>query len=688
MCLGKLHDTIYEVSVNMHGAASGSGSTSVTTKIDRTRVTVTSLASSNVAASRYHDSVANNNNNNNNSTSNNINININENSHTIITNSTTNGMGTGDIALAPTTRMSPPTSMDTSEGTTLITTGEPTMVAPMVKAESPDIAAGTSVGSTASSTATGHFVVGPGGSLFAGIANSNKRPRPDDWLAPSSPNSPQNIPVRHLVYTTPQQQICHTPTLQQQQQTPQQQQPTPPPQKQQVLQQQPNMTINQTGQQPNNNGYVSPMSSGSYDPYSPNGKIGRDDLSPPSSLNGYSADSCDAKRKKGPTPRQQEELCLVCGDRASGYHYNALTCEGCKGFFRRSITKNAVYQCKYGNNCEIDMYMRRKCQECRLKKCLAVGMRPECVVPENQCVIKRKEKKAQKVGEKDKPNSTTMNGSPGNLNIDQMGVKIEPAETECLAMSGSNIGLSSSWPNDVKAPSPEQEELISSLVFFQGEFEHPNEEEIKKITYHPTESEDPSDLRFRHITEITILTVQLIVEFAKRLTGFDKLLREDQIALLKACSSEVMMLRMARKYDVETDSIVFANNQPYTRESYSLAGMGETVEDLLRFCRHMYNMKVNNAEYALLTAIVIFSDRPNLLEAWKVEQIQEVYLNALKAYVDNRRRPNSTMIFAKLLSVLTELRTLGNQNSEMCFSLKLKNKKLPPFLAEIWDVMP
>lgn len=48
------------------------------------------------------------------------------------------------------------------------------------------------------------------------------------------------------------------------------------------------------------------------------------------------------------------------------------------GFFRRSITKNAVYQCKYGNNCEIDMYMRRKCQECRLKKCLSVGMRPEC----------------------------------------------------------------------------------------------------------------------------------------------------------------------------------------------------------------------------------------------------------------------------------------------------------------------
>lgn len=61
----------------------------------------------------------------------------------------------------------------------------------------------------------------------------------------------------------------------------------------------------------------------------------------------------------------------------------------------------------------------------------------------------------------------------------------------------------------------------------------------------PSEGEDQSDLNFRHITEITILTVQLIVEFAKRLPGFDKLLREDQIALLKACSSEVRKIKDA-----------------------------------------------------------------------------------------------------------------------------------------------
>lgn len=122
-----------------------------------------------------------------------------------------------------------------------------------------------------------------------------------------------------------------------------------------------------------------------------------------------------------------------------------------------------------------------------------------------------------------------------------------------------------------------------------------------------TENEDPSDVRFRHITEITILTVQLIVEFAKRLPGFDKLRHEDKIVLLKACSSEVMILRMARKYDYHTDSIIFANNQPYSRDSYTLAGIGNIIDDLLHFGRLMYSMKVNNAEYALLTAIVIFS---------------------------------------------------------------------------------
>lgn len=148
------------------------------------------------------------------------------------------------------------------------------------------------------------------------------------------------------------------------------------------------------------------------------------------------------------------------------------------------------------------------------------------------------------------------------------------------------------------------------------------------------------------------------------------------------------MLRMARRYDHNSDSIFFANNQSYTRDSYKMAGMADNIEDLLHFCRQMFSMKVDNVEYALLTAIVIFSDRPGLEKAQLVEAIQSYYIDTLRIYILNRHCGDSMSLvfFAKLLSILTELRTLGNQNAEMCFSLKLKNRKLPKFLEEIWDV--
>jgi hypothetical protein len=40
-------------------------------------------------------------------------------------------------------------------------------------------------------------------------------------------------------------------------------------------------------------------------------------------------------------------LCAICGDRATGKHYGASSCDGCKGFFRRSIRKSHVYSCRY-----------------------------------------------------------------------------------------------------------------------------------------------------------------------------------------------------------------------------------------------------------------------------------------------------------------------------------------------------
>jgi hypothetical protein len=38
--------------------------------------------------------------------------------------------------------------------------------------------------------------------------------------------------------------------------------------------------------------------------------------------------------------REANKICGVCGDRALGYNFNAVSCESCKAFFRRNALKN------------------------------------------------------------------------------------------------------------------------------------------------------------------------------------------------------------------------------------------------------------------------------------------------------------------------------------------------------------
>ncbi|NXK56046.1 HNF4A factor, partial [Chauna torquata] len=70
-------------------------------------------------------------------------------------------------------------------------------------------------------------------------------------------------------------------------------------------------------------------------------------------------------------------LCAICGDRATGKHYGASSCDGCKGFFRRSIRKNHVYTCRFNRQCVVDKDKRNQCRYCRLKKCFRAGMKKE-----------------------------------------------------------------------------------------------------------------------------------------------------------------------------------------------------------------------------------------------------------------------------------------------------------------------
>lgn len=145
-------------------------------------------------------------------------------------------------------------NIDTTNSTAAATVGAITSVVGSatsltVKAERPDHLAGTSTSPASTVAAMTAGSISTGSSLFAGITNSNKT-RSDDWLATNSPESPQSsLQSQHVVYTASQQQLSEQPPVAH----------SSPHQQQQV----------------SNNGYASPMSTGSYDPYSPNGKVGK-----------------------------------------------------------------------------------------------------------------------------------------------------------------------------------------------------------------------------------------------------------------------------------------------------------------------------------------------------------------------------------------------------------------------------
>ncbi|XP_023333512.1 nuclear receptor subfamily 1 group D member 2 isoform X2 [Eurytemora carolleeae] len=74
--------------------------------------------------------------------------------------------------------------------------------------------------------------------------------------------------------------------------------------------------------------------------------------------------------------------CPVCGDRVNGIHYGIYTCEGCKNFFKRSMSIKKPYVCNNQGLCDVGVFVdfsgiKRKgtrCQSCRFLGCLNSGM--------------------------------------------------------------------------------------------------------------------------------------------------------------------------------------------------------------------------------------------------------------------------------------------------------------------------
>ncbi|XP_021029526.1 bile acid receptor isoform X2 [Mus caroli] len=349
-----------------------------------------------------------------------------------------------------------------------------------------------------------------------------------------------------------------------------------------------------------------------------------------------------------------DELCVVCGDRASGYHYNALTCEGCKGFFRRSITKNAVYKCKNGGNCVMDMYMRRKCQECRLRKCREMGMLAECLLTEIQCKSKRLRKNVKQHADQ-------------TVNEDDSEGRDLRQVTSTTKFCREKTGLTA-----------DQQTLLDYIMDSYSKQRMPQE-----ITNKILKEEFSAEENFLILTEMATSHVQILVEFTKKLPGFQTLDHEDQIALLKGSAVEAMFLRSAEIFNKKLP----AGHADLLEERIRKSGISdEYITPMFSFYKSVGELKMTQEEYALLTAIVILSpDRQYIKDREAVEKLQEPLLDVLQKLC-KMYQPENPQHFACLLGRLTELRTFNHHHAEMLMSWRVNDHKFTPLLCEIWDV--
>ncbi|CAG2199727.1 NR1IN [Mytilus edulis] len=241
--------------------------------------------------------------------------------------------------------------------------------------------------------------------------------------------------------------------------------------------------------------------------------------------------------------QKKDKICLVCGDKALGYNFNAVSCESCKAFFRRNAHKTIRGRCE--GTCEVTVDSRSFCKKCRLNKCFTVGMRKDMILNEEQ-KKQRKQKiiinKLRKHGQL--PPEDTYAASPQDF-ADTFQDQIKNQSFEDLRstfprlsdsdllmlmkLKSENENVSCSVTADISNKYPawnESQELVRDIISQFPDME-------KGIII---------ELRRAHEQTEFLGNTQTMIN------------KEDQIGLLKGSVVEILMLRSAVNFDVQTET--------------------------------------------------------------------------------------------------------------------------------------
>ncbi|KAK0088790.1 hypothetical protein PV325_010730 [Microctonus aethiopoides] len=336
-------------------------------------------------------------------------------------------------------------------------------------------------------------------------------------------------------------------------------------------------------------------------------------------------------------PPSPSQLCAVCGDTAACQHYGVRTCEGCKGFFKRTVQKGSKYVCLAEKACPVDKRRRNRCQFCRFQKCLMVGMVKEVV------------------------RTDSLKGRRGRL----------PSKPKSPQESPPSPPIS----------------LITALVRAHVDTT-PDVSNLDYSQYH--EPGVPAPLmtdaeKIQQFYNLLVTSIDVIRTFAEKIPGFTDLVKEDQELLFQSASLELFILRLAYRTKVGNHTLTFCNGVVLAR-AQCYRSFGEWLYSILKFCHALHTTDIDISAFACLCALTLVTERYGLKEPHRVEELQSKIVASLRDHVTyNAEAQRKTQYLSHLLSKLPDLRSLSVQGLQRIFYLKLENlAPVPPLIETLF----
>ncbi|XP_044751950.1 probable nuclear hormone receptor HR38 isoform X2 [Coccinella septempunctata] len=337
---------------------------------------------------------------------------------------------------------------------------------------------------------------------------------------------------------------------------------------------------------------------------------------------------------KGPTSPSPSQLCAVCGDTAACQHYGVRTCEGCKGFFKRTVQKGSKYVCLADKACPVDKRRRNRCQFCRFQKCLMVGMVKEVV------------------------RTDSLKGRRGRLPSKPKSPQESPPSPPVSLITALVRAHVDTTPD------------LANLDYSQY---------LEPSTIEPIMSEAEKIQQF-----YTLLTtsVDVIRNFADRIPGFQEICPEDRDLLFQSASLELFVLRLAYRTHPNDTKLTFCNGVVLNKQQ-CYRSFGDWLHAIIEFCNGLHQMEIDISAFACLCALTLITDRHGLREPQRIEHLQMKIISSLRDHVTyNAEAQRKTHYFSRLLGKLPELRSLSVQGLQRIFYLKLEDLVPAPPLIE------